>query len=266
MKINYVYSNEFSKKFPNLKHGFFTRNGGVSQGCYSSLNCSNLHNDNIEKVNKNLQLCRNKIGANNLIIAKLQHSNKVRYINNDFIYNNEFYDAIVMNGANYPGVAICVTTADCVPIVLSNSNSDIIAIIHAGWQGAFNSIIFNTVAIMRQYCNDNISAVIGPCISKNNYDVALDFKKKFIKNNADNNKYFTCINDIKDKYLFDLRAYVQDDLIKSNIISIFNIDYDTFTEQNLFFSYRRSLKMHENNFGCFLSFIMYRGLEYENKI
>ena len=99
----------------------------------------------------------------------------------------------------------------------------------------------------------DIIAVIGPAISSNNYEVKEDFKKKFIKKDKKNNKFFK----IKDKKLyFDLPNYVKSCLLKYKIKNIETINIDTFNINNNFFSARRALKLNHDDYGRNISIIM----------
>ena len=152
------------------------------------------------------------------------------------------------------GIGIGVLTADCVPILLYESKKKIVGCIHAGWRGAFLGIIENTIKKFSKINpNSKIIACVGPCIGKKNYEVDLKFYKKFISQSKSNKIYFSPgrIN----KKLFDLRKFVCDKLKKLNV-EIDNLKYDTFQDKNNFFSYRRSKKLKELDFGRNISAIV----------
>ena len=93
---------------------------------------------------------------------------------------------------------------------------------------------------------------MGPCISQKSYEVDLDFFKKFIKLSSKNKKYFK--NKNNKKKLFNLRKFVTDKLLKYKI-KVDQVDKDTFSQKNNFFSYRRSTKLSEKDYGRCISTI-----------
>ena len=168
----------------NISHGFFDKNGGTSKGIYKSLNCGLGSNDKKNLIKKNLKIVKNKISKNskNIFLVHQVHSSKFVYIDKNFKFKKTKIkaDAIITNLRKLP---IAVLTADCVPLLLYDIKKNVIAVIHAGWKGAFKGIIKKVVSFMLKNKSkpENIIAAIGPCISQNSYNVKEDFKKKFIK-------------------------------------------------------------------------------------
>ena len=240
-------------KFTNLKHCFFSRKGGFSKGIYSSLNCGMGSNDNNKIILKNLKKVSKKmnIGLKQLMLMNQTHSNKVIIITKKNINIKKFKsDAII---TKIPNFALGVVTADCVPIFLYDVKNKIIGCIHAGWRGASSGIIEKTLAKFKKLNTDNkILACVGPCIGKKSYEVDYNFYKNFMNKSKKNSVYFS--NKNKEKKLFDLRKYVNDKLIKLKV-EVDHINLDTFKEKNNFFSYRRSQKLSENDYGRCISVI-----------
>ena len=246
------YSKKF-KKFKDINHCFFSRNGGLSKGVYRSLNCGNGSKDNKKNIDKNYSLVAKKIKINqkNLLMMNQTHSNKVIIIDNR---NKKFKrfnsDAII---TKMKGFTLGVVTADCVPIILYDAKNQIIGCVHAGWKGAFSGIVENTIKKFKKLNSSNkIFASIGPCIGKKSYEIDLNFYKKFLLKSKKNSVYFTKKN--KYKKLFDLRKYVGDKLIKLDVI-VDHVNHDTFKEKNNFFSYRRSQKFKEKDYGRCISIV-----------
>ena len=239
----------------NLKHGFFNSEGGYSKNIYKSLNCGPGSKDKKSNIKKNLQKVREKISAKakNICLVSQFHSNK-------FIYIDEKYkkkkkpkaDAIITNQKYLP---IAVLTADCAPILIYDNKIKMVAAIHAGWRGAFKGIINNVIKFMiKKGCRlENMSAVIGPTISLENYEVKMDFKKKFIKKDKKNSLFFKTN---KQKLYFDLTKYIHHTLKIINIKHIDILKIDTFDIKNKFFSARRALKLKHNDYGRNISIIM----------
>ena len=245
------YSKKF-KKFKKINHCFFSKKGGFSKGIYRSLNCGMGSNDSKKAVNKNLSLVskKMKVDLKKLSLMQQTHSNKVIIINKKNNLKKFNSDALV---TKMKGVALGVVTADCVLIILYDIKNQIIGCIHAGWKGAFNGIVENTVKKFKKLnSNNKIFASIGPCIGQKSYEVDLVFYKKFILESKKNKIYFLKKN--KDKRLFNLRKYVGDKLAKLNV-KVNHVNHDTFKEKNRFFSYRRSQKLHEKDYGRCISII-----------
>ena len=249
----------FSKKllkFKNLKHCFFSRKNGFSKDCYRSLNCGLGSNDKKENVLKNLNSVSRKIGCKDksLITLNQTHSNEVVYFENERSIKNKLPgDAIV---TKIKKIGIGILTADCAPILLYDPKEKIIGCIHSGWKGALNGIIKNTITKFKELNSeiDNLIAVIGPCIGKESYEVKIDFYEKFINRNLKYKDFFNKIPD--ERYIFDLRGFINYEIFNSNIKNIENITMDTFLEKEFFYSYRRSCLNKEQDYGRCISVIL----------
>jgi len=240
------------KKFKNIKHCFFSRKSGFSKGIYKSLNCGRGSKDSKKNILKNLNYVSKKmfIKANKLVLMNQTHSNKVIEIKKNNYKKKIDADAIF---TKVKGLAIGVVTADCVPIIVYDLKNKIVGCIHAGWKGAISGVIKNTIKKIKKLNSDNkIFASIGPCIGKNSYEVDLNFYKNFINMSKKNKKYFSYKN--KNKKLFNLRKFVADKLLELNV-KVDNVNHDTFIEKTNFFSYRRSCKMMQNDYGRCISVV-----------
>ena len=240
------------KNFKKLKHCFFSKKNGFSKGIYSSLNCGRGSKDNKKNVQKNLELVANKmkVEKNKLILMHQTHSNRVKIINEKNYKKKINADAMV---TKMKSTALGVVTADCVPIILYDTRNEVIGCIHAGWKGAFSGIIKNTISKFKKINNNNnIYASVGPCIGKKSYEVDLVFFKKFVRKSHSNKKYFSSKN--SQKKFFDLRKFVTDKLLDCKV-KIDQVDHDTFAEKSNFYSYRRSGKLHEKDYGRCISTI-----------
>ena len=247
----------FSKKlneFKNIKHGFFSKNGGVSKDIYESLNCGFGSNDVKGNVLNNLSIVSKKMGVNkdNLITMNQTHSNKVVIvdkINQDTKRVNA--DALITNINN---ITISVLTADCVPILIYEKKNRIVACVHAGWKGAVNGIVENTFnQIINMNKDNSFYVAIGPCIGPNNYEVGKEFYNEFISENKMNEKFFSSSNE--KKIFFDLRKYINFKISKFDVKHVENVNLDTFDEKENFFSFRRSRKLGEKDYGRCISAI-----------
>ena len=243
-------------KFTNIKHGFFNRNGGKSLGIYQSLNCGMGSSDKKKNVKKNLKIVCNKIGcsSNKLILLHQIHSNKFSFINNKYQIKKKKIkaDALITNVKN---IAIGVLTADCVPILIYDKEKKIISAIHVGWKGAYKNIVYKVIRFLfkKGSTAKNLFAVVGPSISKKNYEVQKDFKYKFLKKDKNSNNFFKIRNK---KTYFSLNNYVYNQLKLKGIKNTELVNKDTFDKKNNFFSARRSIRNNENDYGRNISIIM----------
>ena len=240
------------KKLKKIKHCFFSKRNGFSKGIYKSLNCGKGSNDSKRDIDKNLSFVAKKMGVkkNKLILMHQTHSNKVVEVKRNNYKKKIKADAMV---TKMKGISLGVLTADCVPIILYDVNNEIIGCIHAGWKGAYSEIITNTIdKIKKMNSNNRIYACVGPCIDQKNYEVGSTFFKKFIKKSKKNRKYFSQQN--KRKKLFNLRKFVTDKLLKYEI-KVDQVKKDTFAQKSNFFSYRRSIKLEEKDYGRCISLV-----------
>ena len=247
------FSKKFSK-FKNLNHCFFSKNGGISNDIYSTLNCGLGSDDRKDNVQNNLDIVSKKIGVarNSLFLMNQTHSNKVVTIDK---YNKNILkidaDALITNIKN---IAISVLTADCVPVLIYDDVNRVVACVHAGWRGAVSGIIKNTLnEIIKIGKSNKIYVAVGPCIGARNYEVGKDFYDKFLKENNKNEIFF--LHNKENKFLFDLRKYVNYKIKEFDIEHVENIDFDTYAEKEKFFSFRRSRQLGEKDYGRCISTI-----------
>ena len=247
----------FSKKllkYKSINHCFFSRKNGFSKGIYSSLNCGAGSQDSKENISKNLKYIQEKIGTetNKIILMNQTHSNKVILIDKSNIKQKEFNADAIITKLN--DVVLGVLTADCVPIILYDEENEIIGCIHAGWRGCITGIIENTMDKLRSINkNNNVLACVGPCIGNQSYEVDIDFYENFINQSKKNVLFFK--NKSEKKYLFDIRFFVNNKLKEIGVKDIDNIDMDTFQDHDNFYSYRRSKKLNELDYGRCISTI-----------
>ena len=241
-------------QFKNIEHGFFDKKGGKSSGIYKSLNCGSGSFDKKINIKKNLNIVLNKIKykKKNLILLNQMHSNKFYYLKKNPKKRLKG-DGIL---TNYRQLALGILTADCAPIFFYDPKKKIIGAAHAGWRGAISGIIEHTVTNMVALGSnvENIKCAIGPCISENSYYVRDNFYKLFTLKNRKNAQFFNKVSTTH--YLFSLKEFIKNNLKLLKISDIFSIDLDTFSEENLCFSNRRSILKKENDYGRMISTIV----------
>ena len=245
------YSKKF-KKLKQVKHCFFSRKNGFSKGVYKGLNCGKGSKDNKKNISKNLDFVAKKMAVKRtkLILMHQTHSNKVFEIKKNNYKKKIIADAMITKMTD---VAIGVLTADCVPVLIYDAGSKFIGCIHAGWKGAFTGIIENTIRMLKKLnSNNELYASVGPCIGKKSYEVDILFYEKFVSKFRKNKIYFK--NKSKTKKLFNLRKFVTDKLLKLKVKTD-QVNKDTFSEKSNFFSYRRSRKLKQKDYGRCISTI-----------
>ena len=206
-----------------------------------------------KNINKNLKKICKKISCNKnkLILLNQIHSNKVHLINK--IPNKKpIGDALITSKNKF---ALGILTADCAPIFIFDPKKNIIAAIHAGWKGAYKKVVHKTVNELKKKGSNiyDLIAVIGPCISKSKYEVKKDFLIKFLKQSKKNRLFF---HFRKKKIFFSLNRYIESQLKDIGVNNIEIVNKDTYLKNNNFFSYRRSLKNKNCDYGRNISVIM----------
>ena len=238
------------KKIKKLKHCFFSRNNGFSRGVYRSLNCGRGSKDNKKNIQKNLKFVAKTMAVERakLILMHQTHSNKVVEITKKNYKKIIVADAMITQMRN---LAIGVVTADCVPIIFCDIKSQVAGCIHAGWKGAFSGIVENTIQkVQKLNLKNKIYASVGPCIGNKSYEVDIKFYKKFVSKSWKYKIYFKEKN--KTKKLFNLRKFVADKLLKLGV-KVDHVNKDTFSEKSNFFSFRRSFKLKQKDYGRCIS-------------
>ena len=239
-----------------IRHGFFGRKGGVSEGIYASLNCGYGSEDLSQNIDENRARVAGffEIAPSQLVNPYQIHSNKCEYISAPS-QSPPKADAFV---TDVPGLLLGILTADCAPILFYDPIARIVGAAHAGWQGAISGIIEATNGKMCEIGSrrENIIATIGPCIGKASYEVSEEYFEKFIAEAHDNTAFFTPNPNIIGKYFFDLKTYCASRIKNSGIKNIEILPHDTCALEDDFFSNRRRNKCGEPDYGRNISTIM----------
>jgi purine-nucleoside/S-methyl-5'-thioadenosine phosphorylase / adenosine deaminase len=241
---------------PSIRHGFFTREGGVSSGIFASLNCSLASGDALADVGENRRraLAQLGLGPDRLVTCYQVHGADVVVADRPWAQSDRpRADAMV---TRQKGLALGILTADCAPVLFADTEAGIVAAAHAGWRGALNGVIGATVAAMlREGAKlERLKAAIGPCIGFASYEVGPEFPAPFLAQSAANAAFFRAAPRAG-HHLFDLGAYVRTRLAEVGVTRIGASGGDTAGEPARFFSYRRSFLAGERQFGHELSAI-----------
>jgi len=238
-----------------IRHGFFTRRGGVSEGIYSSLNVGLGSDDSREQVVENRRLVASAMGvsAENLCSVHQCHSPDVMIVEAPIGGYDSKADAMV---TAVPGLALGVLTADCGPILFADSEARVIGAAHAGWKGALTGVLENTIAAMEKLGakRERIVAVLGPSISQQNYEVGPEFVERLTMENAADSSYLLP-SGREGHALFDLNGYTIDRLERAGVTAA-SLGRCTYAEEDLFFSYRRTTHKGEQDYGRQISAIV----------
>jgi len=241
---------------PGIRHGFFTRVGGVSTGLFASLNCGFGSGDDPAKVAENRARAAEalELGPERLVTCYQIHSAEIVEVETPWRREEApKADGMV---TTVPGIALGVLAADCAPVLLADAEARVIGACHAGWRGALGGIIEATLEGMRRRGAglDRIVAAVGPCIGKASYEVGPEFPAPFLGEAAENADLFRPAPR-PEHFLFDLAGYVQRRLRRLGVARVAHTGGDTLAEEDRFFSYRRACLRHERDYGRLLSAI-----------
>jgi len=240
---------------PGLRHGFFTRLGGVSRGFYAALNCGPGSRDDPAAVLENRGRVQNHLGARALLSAHQVHGT-VAIVASTAWRNGERprADAIV---TATPGIAVSALTADCAPVLFAEPVARVVAAAHAGWRGALEGILEATVATMEGLGakRDNITTAVGPTIGPTAYEVGWEFQATFLDRDRNSAPFFR-LPEAGARPHFNLPGYVADRLRRIGVARDPGSMPCTFAGEHALFSYRRSGRQGDGDYGRQISAIV----------
>lgn len=247
-------------RLPSIRHGFFTRVGGVSDGIYAAKNCGFGSGDLPDNVARNRARCIAEManGGAALVTAYQVHSAAAVVVETPW----QPEDAPQVDGlvTNRPNIALGILTADCAPVLFCDPEAGIIGAAHAGWKGANGGVLEATVATMESLgaAPRRIFAAVGPCIDQASYEVGPEFRDRFLADDRANDRFFRP-GSRPDHPHFDLKGYTAARLEALDLLGVEVDGHDTVAEEDLFFSYRRATLRGEADYGRGLSAIMIEG-------
>ncbi|WP_339643449.1 peptidoglycan editing factor PgeF [uncultured Pelagibacterium sp.] len=223
---------------PAVRHGFFGRRGGVSEGEFASLNASRSVGDDAANVVDNVHraVMALKGGPIEVALAKQVHGTHVHVVDNGFRVGDRLEaDAMVTTRS---GIALGILTADCAPILLADPQAGIIGAAHAGWKGAVGGILANTVAAMEQLgaSRANIIAAIGPAISAPNYEIGEEMADEIRAQFPDAADFI--ITEGWPRPHFDVPGLVLSQAKSLGIGTVESVGSCTYAHPDLYFSHR----------------------------
>ena len=237
-------------RLPGIRHGFFTRTGGVSDGVYASLNAGVGSNDASQNVTENRARMAAALGVppERLLTCYQVHSPKAVVAVEPWGADaRPRADAIVTTVA---GLAIGVSTADCGPVLFADAQARVIGAAHAGWRGALAGVTDETIAAMERLgaARERIVAAVGPMIRQPNYETGTDVWDRFIAADPANARFFRPSTRER-HFMFDLAGYVIARLAAARIGTIEDVDACTYADAEKFYSYRRMTHRSEADYG-----------------
>ncbi|WP_424628033.1 peptidoglycan editing factor PgeF [Bradyrhizobium sp. SYSU BS000235] len=242
---------------PGLRHAFFTREGGVSDGIYASLNGGVGSKDNPAHVAENRRRMAEelKVGPAHFLTAFQVHSPDVVTVTDPW-ETRPHADAMV---TKTPGLALGVSAADCGPILFVDPQARVIGAAHSGWKGAIGGVLESTISAMEGLgaARSNIISAIGPLIRQQNYEVGAEFVARFVEADADNAAFFVPSSRANHS-MFDLAGYIRRRLERAGILMIDDVDVCTYADERMF-SYRRSVHRKEPDYGRNIHAIVLEG-------
>jgi polyphenol oxidase len=235
---------------PGIRHGFFTRQGGVSEGLYATLNGGLGSHDEPVHVAENRTRMAAALGvdAHCLLTAYQTHSPHVVVVEAPWGMDaRPRADAIVTRADR---LAVGVTTADCGPILLADPQARVIGAAHAGWRGALTGIVEATVAAMEALGANRhrVRAALGPMIRQPNYEVGPDFITRFAAEDPASSRFFAPA-ERTGHALFDLPGYIGSRLHQAGVGQVEDLGICTYADPDRFFSFRRSTHRAEADYG-----------------
>lgn len=240
-----------------IDHGFFTREGGVSEGIYGALNCGVGSRDERARVLENRARVAAHLGTGpeRLLTCHQIHSSAAVIVSEPWgAAGIPKADALV---TNMPGLALGALAADCAPVLFADPDARVIGAAHAGWKGALGGVLESTLAAMTQLGAKpgNIRAALGPCIGRDAYEVGPEFEANFIAADP-NHALFFSRRAPEGRPYFDLPGFVLARLARSGLDTVENCTVCTYGEESRLFSYRRATHRGDPDYGRQVSAIV----------
>jgi polyphenol oxidase len=234
---------------PDIRHAFFTRQGGVSGGVYAALNCGFGSRDDPAKVEQNRAIAAAELAlpAERLVTCHQVHGTRAITVERPWRHAaNPRADAMV---SAVPGIALGVLAADCAPVLFADPVARVIGAAHGGWRGTLAGVMEAAVAAMAAQGArpERIRAGIGPCIAQPSYEVGPEFAAAFAAD-PDSAGFFKPASRAG-HFLFDLGGYIARRLERLGLAAVERAPHDTAAEEALFFSYRRACLRGEPDYG-----------------
>lgn len=242
-----------------IAHGFFTREGGVSEGVYASLNCGRGSEDDRHAVAENRNRVAAHVGVHGSHLLSVHQIHSPDVVTVDDIWEPAARPAADAMVTDRPAIALGVLAADCGPILFADADAGVIGAAHSGWRGAIGGVMEATVAAMEKLgaTRSRIAAVLGPTIAQASYEVGPEFHDNFLAEDRNNARFFTP-SDTDGHQMFDLPGYVRMRLGRLDLAHHGWTGQDTYADPARYFSFRRNTHEGESRYGRMISAIALR--------
>jgi YfiH family protein len=222
----------------NVKALFTTRNGGVGQGSYATLNLGDHVGDDPETVSANRMLLREILPS---------EPKWLKQVHGKDVLNADHDDCVIpcpadASFSSRPGSVCAVLVADCLPILMCDHEGTLVAAIHAGWRGLATGVIEQAVSEMRgsSHANPRLMAWLGPAIGPAHFEVGDEVREAFMARDKLSARAFHRHGGLQTaKWLADLFLLARLTLNRTGITEIYGGEECTFSNPERFFSYRR---------------------------
>ena len=241
-----------SPDLPGTCHAFFTREGGVSEGVYASLNGGTGSRDAPDAVIENRRRMAAHLGADVLLVPYQVHSALCLAVSEPWA-ERPHADALA---TRTPGLALGVTGADCGMILFADVSAGVVAAAHAGWKGALDGVLDATLDTMEALGAKrwSITAVLGPTIAQASYETGPEFLDRFVARDEGYAAFFQPSRQGR-HHMFDLPGFIGHRLRSAGVGRFVSLGLDTYTDEGRFFSYRRKTHRDEPDYGRLISAI-----------
>ena len=217
----------------NIHAAMTLRSGGFSVGAYDSFNLALHVGDDEDTVLKNRALLKQSLALPAEPVWLTQTHSKI-VVHADKTAPLTEADASYTDQA---GIVCAVMTADCLPVLMCSNDGLEIAAIHAGWKGLQAGIISNT---LEKFKNKDVCVWLGAAIGANSFEVGLDVYHAFTDKNPACSSAFKQTS--SEKFLADIYQLAKIELAERGVLNVSGGEYCTYTEQDKFYSYRKTAK------------------------
>ena len=239
-----------------IRHGFLTRQGGVSNGIYASLNCGSGSKDDRQAVQENRRRAAAYFAVPAGALNSLHQIHSAEAVIVERPWGSDGQPRADAMATRSAGLALAILSADCAPVLFADGEAGVVAAAHAGWRGALSGVLAAALEAMASLGarRDRVRAAVGPCIVQASYEVGPEFAERFLAQDPNHTRFFEA-GARAGHHLFDLPGFVAAQLHLMGLAAVENLALDTYADAARFFSYRRASHAGEKDYGRMLSAI-----------
>lgn len=243
-------------RLPGVRHAFFTRRGGVSEGLFASLNGGLGSGDDQERVRENRRRMTEQLGVSDTALVSLYQVHSGRAVAVESPWEGGERPKADGMATRTPGLALGIATADCGPVLFADDGAGVIGAAHAGWRGALGGVLEATLDLMESLGarRETTVAVLGPTIARAAYEVGPELREKFTAADPANGRFFAP-GEREDRWMFDLPAFIGARLRDAGIGTFADLGLCTYGDPDRFYSFRRTTHRGEPDYGRLIAAI-----------